>query len=601
MDAFEKTAAGGRARKQIGDHVGIGGTYVKDELESGDYELSGVDAEVRLGKNTRVVAEYAESSGTDSLTFVSDDGGLTYVAGTPVGFEKGSAWKLAADLDVGEWFNAPDRLQVGGYVKRLESGFRSSGNFFEEGTQKFGGKMKLQFTGKDKLLARFDREEFDGAGPAQIAQSDIGTVQISHEEGRWSLTGEYQFRDSKDGAGDEIEDSSFAAGRLRYRPSDKLTASLEHQQTVSGPANDQTTLSTEYQLNRSLSFTASGTTGTLGEALQGGAVLTLDKGKLYVTERLAEDSSGDRTVSTVLGGESPIGPGSRVYSEYQWERSDTGDRALSLMGARWQRELSEGFTFLLGGEYTEIAAQAGSSGRYTIASGLSFTHEKGIKASTRGEVRKEHGSEKRLQYLTSNHLEVKLSPDFTFLGKYRYSKTRDERTKETEARFEERSVGLAYRPVASDRFNALARYTRLTDQRPLSLTGAEASSSKADVASFEWSYDLTRYLEWVTKEAAKIKREQTGDGDSVKTHTYLSIQRLNVHFWRDIDVGTEYRILLQDEADDMRQGWLTEVTWEVVKHLRLGVGYNFTDFSDNEFSDNDYSVHGWFFRIQGKY
>jgi hypothetical protein len=66
-------------------------------------------------------------------------------------------------------------------------------------------------------------------------------------------------------------------------------------------------------------------------------------------------------------------------------------------------------------------------------------------------------------------------------------------------------------------------------------------------------------------------------------------------------VGTEYRILLQDEADDMRQGWLSEVTWEAVKHLRLGVGYNFTDFSDNEFSDNDYSVHGWFFRIQGRY
>jgi hypothetical protein len=33
----------------------------------------------------------------------------------------------------------------------------------------------------------------------------------------------------------------------------------------------------------------------------------------------------------------------------------------------------------------------------------------------------------------------------------------------------------------------------------------------------------------------------------------------------------------------------------------LGVGFNFTDFSDNEFSDNDYSVYGWFLRVQGRY
>jgi len=31
------------------------------------------------------------------------------------------------------------------------------------------------------------------------------------------------------------------------------------------------------------------------------------------------------------------------------------------------------------------------------------------------------------------------------------------------------------------------------------------------------------------------------------------------------------------------------------------VGYNFTDFSDDEFSNNDYSVKGWFLRLQGTY
>jgi hypothetical protein len=48
-------------------------------------------------------------------------------------------------------------------------------------------------------------------------------------------------------------------------------------------------------------------------------------------------------------------------------------------------------------------------------------------------------------------------------------------------------------------------------------------------------------------------------------------------------------------------GWLTELMWRPVEHFRVGAGYNFTDFSDNEFSDNDYSVQGWFLRFQAIY
>jgi hypothetical protein len=49
-DSFEATAVGGQLRQQIGDHVAVGGTYVKDELGTSEYELQGVDSEVRLGK-----------------------------------------------------------------------------------------------------------------------------------------------------------------------------------------------------------------------------------------------------------------------------------------------------------------------------------------------------------------------------------------------------------------------------------------------------------------------------------------------------------------------------------------------------------------------
>jgi hypothetical protein len=87
----------------------------------------------------------------------------------------------------------------------------------------------------------------------------------------------------------------------------------------------------------------------------------------------------------------------------------------------------------------------------------------------------------------------------------------------------------------------------------------------------------------------------------ITTHTALGVQRVDVRVLGPLDVGVEYRILRQREADDLRQGFVTELSRKMHPHLRIGAGYNFTDFSDDEFSTNDYSVHGWYLRAQGKY
>jgi len=110
---FEKTASGGRLRQQIGDHVALGGTYVQDDREAGSYEMQGLDAVLRVGKGTRLIGEVADSTGTESTLFVSSDGGLSYNEIAPGGVREGMAWKAAAEIDVGEWFQKPD-LQLSG-------------------------------------------------------------------------------------------------------------------------------------------------------------------------------------------------------------------------------------------------------------------------------------------------------------------------------------------------------------------------------------------------------------------------------------------------------------------------------------------------------
>ena len=125
LSGFDKTGYGARARQQIGDHLAVGGTYVQDQLGAGEYTLQGLDAEVKLGSATRIVTEAADSSGRNALVFTSDDGGLTYGPAPTGTATDGSAFKIAADVDVGEWFSA-GRYRAR-YYKNMDPGFFSTG------------------------------------------------------------------------------------------------------------------------------------------------------------------------------------------------------------------------------------------------------------------------------------------------------------------------------------------------------------------------------------------------------------------------------------------------------------------------------------------
>lgn len=603
LDSFEKTASGVYARQQIGDYVAVGATHVKDELSTGAYELEGVDAEIRLGKNTRLIGEVAESSGVASLKYLSEDGGLSYNDSTPGGNQEGKAWKVAAELDIGEWFNDPGKIRLGGYLKEVEPGFLSSGNFLEKGTRKLGYNSSLKVTDYDTLLARYDHEALINettALPETLNETMSTTIQWTHLRKGWSLAAEYFARESRDEAGGLLEESSYGVARFDAHLTEKLKATLEHQATLSGMDNDQTTLGADYKINETLSLGASGTQGTRGRAAEGEMRVSLNGGNIYLTERMAEDEAGHRSAA-ILGAESDVGESAKVYTEYQWIYADSGKQNISLVGARRDWMLSKGFRLAMSAEHSEIDADPQKSKRLSVSAGLYYSNTKGFKASTRNELRDEKGDERQVQYLTSNNIEVKLDADFTSLAHYRYSVTKDLDSHEKLAEFRETGAGLAYRPVAHDWLNALAKYTRLSEMRPLNVGGLLSTVTESDVASLEWSMELNRYVEWVGKEAAKIKTEKTGEGSELESRTYLTIQRLNFHMTPRIDLGAEYRILKQIEADDEREGWLAELAWKAAKHLRLGVGYNFTDFSDNEFSDNNYSVEGGFVRLQSMF
>ena len=79
----------------------------------------------------------------------------------------------------------------------------------------------------------------------------------------------------------------------------------------------------------------------------------------------------------------------------------------------------------------------------------------------------------------------------------------------------------------------------------------------------------------------------------------LYIVRADWHVTHRWDAVMEGRMLNVVEAGDTRQGGLFALYYHMGKKVKLGLGYNFTDFSD-DLTDLDYDSQGLFINFVTK-
>ena len=79
----------------------------------------------------------------------------------------------------------------------------------------------------------------------------------------------------------------------------------------------------------------------------------------------------------------------------------------------------------------------------------------------------------------------------------------------------------------------------------------------------------------------------------------LYILRADWHVIHKWDLMMEARMLELPDAQDIRSGALLGIYRHVGKNLKFGVGYNFTDFSD-DLTDQDFDSQGYFINLIGK-
>jgi hypothetical protein len=354
---------------------------------------------------------------------------------------------------------------------------------------------------------------------------------------------------------------------------------------------------------------ASGGNGGFGGRLSGDYRLD-DRTSFYLghtieTER--EDSTyRGRFANTVLGGRTKLSDQVSLYDEARSARGAGPESLTNAFGvdlapnARWTYSLK----FEAG---TVSEPLAGDLDRRAVGLGAAYKFDE-LQLASNVEYRNETGSNgERDTWLSRNLARYQLTSDWRLLGRANFSFSTASQGNFFDGNFVDASLGGAYRPINDDRWNTLIQYRyyyTLPSPGQVSLTDELLDyAQRSHVVAIDTIYDVIPRLSVGAKLAQRVgslRDNRIGTGDWYSSRADLLVLRADFHVVREWDVLLEGRRLTVHEADDSRAGLLGAVYRHLNDHIKLGAGYNFTDFSD-DLTDLSFRSRGPFLNVMGTF
>ena len=627
----DRVTYGARGRAWLGDHVAIGATKVTDERDGGDFGLAGMDVTVKAGRGTYLTVETA---GTEAMrnasVFESRDGGITFQAPNPT--------EPSAQAD-------GDAVAVEGRVNLAEFSEKLTGNIRVWWKNLDAGFSALRFSSaSDTTESGFDatveagedvdfRASYAQRDQGRLGSSQVARVQTDVRVSKVTLGGELRHDDrvySAGGDGSEVGGEALTAGvRLGYDIDERRTVYGSVQSDLSQDGgiadNDLVAVGLNARLNKHTAVSVEASDGDRGSALSGGFEYSPAK---HLSFSLGTGiGSGARTQ---FSGNYQLADGHELYGSYTVDTDRTfGERNLLTLGQR--RDMGNRLGIFTESHFGESDRHAGTSHTF----GLDYETDHGwvlsglitrssnetatapferdaisLGAAVKGDdyrfsSKLEHRSDsgpdmESDQVVASSNYTHIVSPNRRWLAGLKIALTDDRVSGGNDARFVEFDIGHAYRPVADDRWNSLFKVGYFHD---LVSAGqdTERPGQRVGILAFEALRSLGSDWEFGTKVAIKEGRLQASR-ESGAWHDYgvaLGIVRLQRHVIRKWEAVGEYRYLRDRHADTNRHGALIGAYRQLGDHAKIGVGFNFTEFSD-DIRDAQYNHRGWFIDLVGK-
>ena len=623
-----------RAYTWVGDHLRVGATGVTEKRVGSDYDMVGVDGMMKFGRNTKLTAEYSRTIGQQMETSLSYDGGISYADLSPL---HGRHTAPQEDAYIIKGSSEPVKgLETTGYVQGVNPGFSNGYMRAQEGLEKYGVGSRYKFTDDLAIRYRFDHSAVlsqlmpldvtDTQAPFEALETQ--TAQIVYDDGKYLAELEYQNRnlDSVENIesltpdlANQIPFKNGVTGKLGYHFNDRLLPYVKVQTAIGGKNDQQFGGGVRYEVMNNLFAYLEEMIGPLGDSTYFGFERQHGNGaRSYANIRSIDRGIGDKTLATAIGNSFALTEKSRMFSEREYSSYQGSDGYVDILGyegkvgdhwdygAKYERRhLKNANTRLIDQAAQDSLARANDFN--TAGASLAYASGKKLRARTYWELREDQDAPKLGQIVTRNSLSYQLTEDLGFLSYFNYGDTRQYDPSNTPATFVECSTGFAYRPIKNDKLNLLARYTYLKDlgadqQFNNNSYGGYQFDQSAHILATDIAYDVNRYFGLVEKLAFKRSSVHSSYGDTVNVNSFLTANRINFHVTRKWDLALEYRILMQSFAlQTLKQGALVEVDREFYEYVRLGVGYNFTDFSDDLRDTNSFKSHGPFVRMTGKF
>jgi flagellar motor protein MotB len=635
--SLDTLATGGRITWWANDHVGLGVTAARQDQIGADQRLAGADITVRKTENTYVKAEVARSEGPGTGSYDSLDGGFNFSSLTPASLTgdsgpagRASAWRLEGQADLRD-LGRDAGGRVNAYAQSRGAGFSAPGEFATNQTRQVGASANLPVGEGGELRVKVDRrDEQDGYN------SDSVDVQYGLKlSPKWKL-GAGVRQDNK--TGDAIITSptllstqtvtgarTDAAVQLDYTGSDRWGLYGFAQETLHRTGtrldNDRLGVGGNYRFSDKLSGHAELSGGSGGLAGKAGVDYQYDdRSSVYMTYiddtgRTDENLIG-RGGNLVSGVRSKIGDGLTMFTEHRYS---TGTQPGLTHAYGVQYAPDKNWTFGVNFENGWVGAETvGATRRQAIASTAGYSSER-VKYSGGIEYRKDRSQlEERSSWLVKNSLSYKVGTDARWVGTFNWADSDSSAGSLADANYTEATLGYALRPAFNDKLNLLFKYTYLYDLSAPNqvVTGGGLDSSfgavsstgidyqqRSHVLAADATYDLNERWTLGGRYAWRrgdLRASRDNSTPWFKSSAQLTVLRLDWKLVRKWDWMLEWRSLSAKELQDRKDGWLTAVYYHLNENFKVGVGYNFTDYSD-DLTDMSYRAKGFFLNMLGKF
>ncbi|PIF73226.1 putative repeat protein (TIGR01451 family) [Variovorax sp. 54] len=365
----------------------------------------------------------------------------------------------------------------------------------------------------------------------------------------------------------------------------------------------------------------------------GGNYAVTDKTRLYGRYELVsslygpyELNAGQSNNVGIVGIESAYMEGGRVYSEYRLADSLEGRAAQAATGLRNTFKLTDEWRLTGGIEHTRQIGGLRNSGNNgtgyasglggdstALTGGVEYTSGR-IKAS--GILEGRHGDDANTRLFSAGY-GFKIDPSWSLLARSVMSASEGQGANAGNAHHLARhQIGLAYRPVDTDSWNALMRYERRSERvtGTGSATGALDGASvfgtghgnaslpgatSADIVSAHLNYNPRPGTVINGRYAAKWSRAD----DGLLKSTYWA-HLLQARYTQDLnddwDLGVQAG-LLRGKGGGLQKTLGVELGYQVMKDLWVSAGYNFVGLKDRDLAANDYTSKGAYIRLRFKF